>query len=114
MTTGPGSPTEQVSYSLWHFGAAIAQQDWCPMTALFGDECSCRDLVFFTWNITTLEERSDAKFGLAATVSGEQPSHWQITADTDEETDGPIAVWFTFERPVAWGKGSLLLRDNHC
>ena len=114
MTTGSGSPTEQVSDWLSHFGAAMAQRDWSAVTALFGDECYWRDLVSFTWNITTLEGRSDIRSGLAATVSGVQPSHWQITGEADEETDGTIAAWFTFETAVAWGKGYVRLRDNRC
>ena len=114
MTTGSGSPTEQVSDWLSHFGTAMSQQDWSAVAALFGDECYWRDLVSFTWNITTLEGRSDIKSGLAATVSGVQPSHWQITGEADEETDGTIAAWFTFETAVAWGKGYVSLRDNRC
>ncbi len=107
------SPTEQVSDWLLRFGTALQGQDWSALAELFGDECYWRDLVSFTWNITTMEGRGEIQAALAATVSDVQPGSWQIEGEASDE-EGTIAGWFTFETAVSRGKGYLRLRDGRC
>ena len=47
------TPTQQVSEWLAALGAALERGDVAGAVALFGDDSYWRDLVSFTWNITT-------------------------------------------------------------
>ena len=49
------TPTQQVSEWLAALGAALERGDAAGAAALFGDDSYWRDLVSFTWNITTAE-----------------------------------------------------------
>jgi putative flavoprotein involved in K+ transport len=47
-----------VTQFLSDFGHALAARDIAAATAMFQDDCYWRDLVSFTWNITTCEGRA--------------------------------------------------------
>ena len=49
------TPSERAARWLAQFGSAVVAPDVAGAAALFHDECYWRDLVFFTWNIKTME-----------------------------------------------------------
>ena len=80
-----------VSAWLSKFEAALSSSDSKAAAALFGDECYWRDLVSFTWNIKTMEGRSEIDAMLAATLAQVKPSNWQIQGEARKPTASPRA-----------------------
>ena len=113
MTDQQDSPTLQSTAWLKQFGAALDRQDWSAVVDLFCEECYWRDLISFTWNITTLEGKAQIQAMLAATISPAQPANWLITGKATTEGD-VTAAWFTFETAVGRGKGYLRLKAGKC
>ena len=113
MTDCSISPTQQVCEWLSRFGTALDQKDWSAAADQFDQECYWRDLIAFTWNIKTLEDKDEIQAMLAATISAVQPSHWQITGEATDE-NGVISGWFAFETALARGKGYVRLKVGKC
>ena len=95
------------------FGRALERRDGAGAAALFGQECYWRDLVSFTWNLTTSEGRPAIEAMLAATLAETKPGAFQGTGEASE-TDGVIEGWFIFETAVARCKGHIRLKDGAC
>ena len=115
----PGAETsgdyasESVRNWLARFGAALASGDLAAASALFAAECFWRDLIAFTWNITTAEGRERIEAMLDATLSGTQPRGWVLT-EPAAEADGVVSGWIGFETEVGRGRGFVRLRDGLC
>ena len=87
------------------FEQALSAKDADAVAALFAAESYWRDLVSFTWNITTVEGRDgvgDLVRGTDAGASGFR------TTEEPTEADGVTTAWIAFETAV--GRGSGLLR----
>jgi putative flavoprotein involved in K+ transport len=106
-----GAPTQRVSAWLRDFEDALVRADIAAATALFIETSFWRDLVTFTWNITTLEGRAAIGAMLAANLSQITPNTFALTGDATV-TDGIIEGWFTFETAVARGTGLVRLKDQ--
>jgi putative flavoprotein involved in K+ transport len=113
MSDSARTPTQQASTWLADFGAALERADLDAALALFDADSYWRDLVSFTWNITTLEGRDAIRAMLETTLAAAKPSGWQILGEASA-TDGVTECWFTFETAVARGKGHLRLRGERC
>ena len=107
------SPTEQASRWLSDFGVALEESNIAAATALFGTECYWRDLVTFTWNITTLEGQNQIRAMLEAQLDIVRPGVWRIKGDATHAY-GVTEAWFTFETAVARGVGLLRLKNGAC
>jgi putative flavoprotein involved in K+ transport len=112
-TTQPASAATVVTAWLADFSAALAAGDAHAAAALFTEDCYWRDLVSFTWNITTMEGRPAIEAMLAQTLARVQPEDWKVT-DGEEPAgaDGVIEAWIDFGTPVGRGHGHLRLRDG--
>ena len=108
-----GTPTQQLSAWFNDFGAALASGDAGAAAALFADECYWRDLVAFTWNITTLEGRDGIARMLKARLADVRPSGWAVRGETTE-ADGVTDGWFTFETGLGRGEGHIRLKEGKC
>ncbi|MCU4160530.1 NAD(P)/FAD-dependent oxidoreductase [Acidiphilium sp. AL] len=102
-----------VSNWLADFESALAQRDIEAATALFADECYWRDLVSFTWNIKTVEGRSEIAALLDAVLEAVKPRHFLIDGEA-AEADGVTEGWFSFETEAARGRGHIRLKDGTC
>ena len=93
------------------FESALAAADGDAVAALFVEDCYWRDLVSFTWNITTAEGR-DAVRDLVTAVAGRvAPRGWQVSdGEEPAEAGGVTEAWIEFETAVGRGKGQLRLR----
>ncbi len=107
------TPTETVSAWLAQFAAALTRRDIPAVLALFDDDCYWRDLVTFTWNITTAEGKDAIETMLAATLDHTRPGGWKIDGEATASGDVTEA-WLTFETAVARGKGHVRLRNGKC
>jgi putative flavoprotein involved in K+ transport len=105
------SASDKMTAWLKQFDAALRAGDAEPASALFVEDCYWRDLISFTWNITTQEGRAEVAAMLAETLARVQPSRWALTEPADE-ADGIITGWISFETAVARGYGHLRLRGD--
>lgn len=102
------TPTQQVSEWLAALGAALERGDAESAATLFGDDSYWRDLVAFTWNITTAEGNQKVREMIAQAVIPAKPSAWQLEGEA-AETNGVTEGWLRFETGVARGYGHVRL-----
>ena len=105
------SAIESVQSWLSEFASALERGDAAAAAALFETDGLWRDLVSFTWNITTLEGPAAIERMLDSSLAQTGPRKWAIE-ETPTETDGLIESWLTFETGVARGRGYLRLRNG--
>src|SRR6476469_1612447 len=112
-TSGPRSAVEGW---LSAFEQALTAGDVEAVVELFAADCYWRDLVSFTWNITTVEGRDGVRDLLESTLARVQPSGFAVADDLGEpaEADGVTDAWLRFETAVGRGVGHLRLRDGRC
>jgi len=92
---------------------ALQQGDSAAVAELFQEECYWRDLVFFTWNLRTLESHQDIKDMLASQLSAIQPV--QFSRDTKEvnvQTDEWFEGWFHLDSQIARGYGHIRIKNG--
>jgi len=113
MSNDARTPSERVSTWLAGFGAALERADIAAAVAMFDDDSYWRDLVTFTWNITTLEGKPAIQAMLDTTLGEVRPTSWALTGEatgSSELSEG----WFSFETAVARGKGQIRLKGDRC
>ncbi|MBZ9675233.1 NAD(P)/FAD-dependent oxidoreductase [Mesorhizobium sp. ES1-1] len=107
------APTKQAAAWLESLSKALSAGDAQSAANLFVDDCYWRDLLSFTWNVTTMEGRDAIADMLRTTLATTKPRAWQITGEATED-EGTIEAWFTFETELAWGQGIMRLRGGRC
>jgi len=93
------------------FESALRARDIPAAAALFATDCFWRDLVAFTWNITTVEGRDGVSELLTATLDTADPSGFAVTEEP-AEAGGVIEAWIRFETATGRGTGLLRLKDE--
>jgi putative flavoprotein involved in K+ transport len=91
--------------------AALSARDVPAAARLFATESYWRDLVSFSWNITTVEGREGVEQLLEQTLAGTDPSGFALDEPADE-ADGVVTAWFVFETAVGRGRGLLRLIEE--
>ncbi|WP_292696653.1 NAD(P)/FAD-dependent oxidoreductase [Mesorhizobium sp.] len=107
------APTKQAAAWLESLAQALAAGDAAAASNLFVDDCYWRDLLTFTWNITTMEGREAIADMLGSTLATARPKAWQLIGEATSD-EGTIEAWFSFETAVARGEGIIRLRDGRC
>jgi putative flavoprotein involved in K+ transport len=93
------------------FGAALEQGDVDRAAGMFGEQSFWRDLIAFSWNITTVEGPAGVRELLTGTLASTRPTGWRSTEEPTE-ADGVTEAWIEFETGVGRGMGHLRLRDG--
>jgi len=93
------------------FEAALVSGDKDAVSALFLDDCHWRDLVAFTWNITTLDGKGAIGEMLGECLGHTRPAHFAIDGEA-MEMEGLIEGWFTFDTANAHAQGCVRLVDG--
>ncbi|HEY6746505.1 MAG TPA: NAD(P)/FAD-dependent oxidoreductase [Mycobacteriales bacterium] len=106
--TGAGS---QVDAWLAGFGEALEAGDAERAAGMFGEQSFWRDLIAFSWNITTVEGPAGVRELLDGTLESTKPTGWHTTEEPIE-ADGVTEAWIAFETAVGSGRGHLRLRDG--
>jgi putative flavoprotein involved in K+ transport len=101
----------RVAAWLADFEAALAARDVDAAAGLFATTCYWRDLIAFSWNLTTVENRDGVSDLLRNTLDHTDPSGF-TTTEPVEEADGVITAWIAFETAVGRCKGLLRLNDE--
>src|SRR5579859_3943200 len=78
------TPTQQVSEWLAALGAALERGDAEGAANLFGADSYWRDLVAFSWNITTAEDSARVRQMIEQAVIPAKPSNWQLEGEAGE------------------------------
>ncbi|MGR7026964.1 flavin-containing monooxygenase [Geodermatophilus sp. URMC 62] len=86
------------------FEDALRARDVARAAGMFARTSFWRDLVAFTWNITTVEDPAGVTDLLTATLDRTDPSGFAVSEEP-EEADGVTTAWFTFETAVGRGRG---------
>ncbi|HET8599657.1 MAG TPA: NAD(P)/FAD-dependent oxidoreductase [Segeticoccus sp.] len=105
------SPQARVDAWLSGFEESLRQRDLDRAVGMFAPTCFWRDLVAFSWNITTVEHRDGVRDLLAHTLEGTDPSGF-TTSEPPEEAGGVTTAWITFETAVGRGRGLLRLTEE--
>jgi putative flavoprotein involved in K+ transport len=90
------------------FQAHSDARDPEAIASLFAPECFWRDLVAFSWNIVTVENRDGVADLARQCLARTAPSGLRVTEPADE-ADGVITAWFAFETSVGRGTGLVRL-----
>jgi putative flavoprotein involved in K+ transport len=106
-----GTPQDRVDRWLADFQEALDARDVERAVQLFATDCYWRDLVSFTWNITTAEGREGVGDLLRSCLDGTAPVGFHAT-EPATEADGVTEAWIAFETAVGRGKGLLRLKDE--
>jgi putative flavoprotein involved in K+ transport len=109
----PHSHTESVRSWLESFGAALEDGDIDAALLLFGESCFWRDMLAFTWNITTAEGAHEIRAMLRATLPGTAPASWRVDGKETEKS-GAVSAFISFETGVGRGQGHLRLVGGKC
>ncbi|GLY40252.1 FAD-dependent oxidoreductase [Amycolatopsis sp. NBRC 101858] len=90
------------------FEAALAARDADRAAALFATTSFWRDLIAFTWNLKTVENRDGVKDLLLTTMDTADASGFHVTEEPTE-ADGVVDAWIGFETAAGRGRGHLRL-----
>lgn len=92
---------------------ALADRDAAAASHLFADECYWRDLVLLTWNLKTLEGRSQIADMLAAQLGAVAPVRFSLDErEAVEEADGMVSAWIVVDTRHARGSGHVRIKDG--
>ena len=104
-------PQQQVDAWLAGFEAALQARDVERAAGMFASRSFWRDLVAFSWNLTTVEDPAGVAGLLRATLEVTGPSGF-ATEEEPTAADGVTTAWIRFETAVGRGKGLLRLVDE--
>jgi putative flavoprotein involved in K+ transport len=95
------------------FNTAMAAGDGPAMASCFETDGYWRDLLAFTWNISTMQGHDEIATMLASQLTVTAPLALQIDTDEPVEDDGScLSAWVRFETALAHGYGFIRVRDG--
>jgi len=106
-----GSPVERTDAWLAAFQEALTARDVDRAAGMFAATSFWRDLIAFSWNITTVEGPDGVRDLLSATLDRTDPSGFR-TSEEPTEDDGVVSAWIEFETAVGRGRGHLRLQEE--
>ncbi len=104
-------PTAAAEQWFADFEDALAARDVHRAAAAFAANSFWRDLVAFSWNLTTVEDPAGVETFLGETLAHTDPSRFALEESAAED-GGVITAWFTFETAVGRGRGLVRLREE--
>jgi putative flavoprotein involved in K+ transport len=111
QSTDADDPAGRVTAWLEAFQSALTARDVDRAAELFAPTCFWRDLVAFSWNITTAEGQDGVRDLLRATLETTDPRAFRA-AEPPTGADGVDEAWIEFETAVGRGRGHLRLTDG--
>jgi putative flavoprotein involved in K+ transport len=111
LDSPPLTPVQRAETWLNDFEEALRARDVARAAGMFAATSFWRDLISFTWNITTVENPDGVADLLGATLESTDPTSFALEEPPDE-ADGVTTAWFTFETAVGRGRGLLRLVEE--
>ncbi|GAA1257974.1 NAD(P)/FAD-dependent oxidoreductase [Pseudonocardia aurantiaca] len=102
---------DRVDGWLSDFEQALAARDADRVAGLFAPTSFWRDLIAFTWNLTTVENRDGVADLVRASAEAAGAHGFHVTEEPTE-ADGVVEAWIGFETAVGQGRGHLRLTDE--
>ena len=102
---------DRVDGWLSDFEQALAARDADRVAGLFAPTSFWRDLIAFTWNLTTVENRDGVADLVRASAEAAGAHGFHVTEEPTE-ADGVVEAWIRFETAVGRGRGHLRLTDE--
>ena len=105
-------------------GSACSVQRWlsqfekglaagCTRECFSSTRCFWRDMVSFTWNISTFEGTEHVARALAETASVAAPHSWRVDGTPSVGPDGETEAWLTFKTATGLGKAHVRLDEEN-
>jgi putative flavoprotein involved in K+ transport len=107
----PSTAAQRAESWLSAFEEALRARDVARAAGMFAATGFWRDLIAFSWNITTVEDPAGVAELLTATLDRTDPTAFAVEEPPDE-ADGVTTAWFTFETAVGRGRGLVRLVDE--
>ncbi|HEX2073214.1 MAG TPA: NAD(P)/FAD-dependent oxidoreductase [Geodermatophilus sp.] len=107
----PRTAADRADAWLSGFEEALRDRDVARAAGMFAPTSFWRDLIAFSWNITTVEDPAGVTDLLTETLDRTDPRFFAVE-EPPEEADGVLTVWFTFETAVGRGRGIARLVDE--
>jgi putative flavoprotein involved in K+ transport len=111
LDSPPLTPQQRAESWLAGFEEALRGRDVERAAGMFAATSFWRDLVAFSWNLTTVENPDGVTDLLTATLAATDPSGFAVE-EPPEEADGVTTAWFTFETAVGRGRGLVRLVEE--
>jgi putative flavoprotein involved in K+ transport len=111
LDSPPLTPQQRVESWLAGFEEALRGRDVERAAGMFAATSFWRDLVAFSWNLTTVENPDGVTDLLTASLDATDPSGFAVE-EPPEEADGVTTAWFTFETAVGRGRGLVRLVEE--
>ncbi|MGY2074349.1 flavin-containing monooxygenase [Blastococcus sp. SYSU DS0828] len=111
LDTTTQAPAQRGERWLADFADALRARDVARAAGMFAATSFWRDLIAFSWNITTVENPAGVSDLLTQTLERTDPSSFTV-AEPPEEADGVTTAWFTFETAVGRGTGLVRLVEE--
>jgi putative flavoprotein involved in K+ transport len=111
LDSPPLTPQQRAESWLAGFEEALRGRDVERAAGMFAATSFWRDLVAFSWNLTTVENPDGVTDLLTATLDATDPSGFAVE-EPPEEADGVTTAWFTFETAVGRGRGLVRLVEE--
>jgi putative flavoprotein involved in K+ transport len=108
LDSPPQTAADPAASWLAGFEEALRARDVARAAGMFAATSFWRDLVSFTWNITTVEGPAGVTQLLTETLDRTDPRSFAVE-ESPEEADGVVTAWFTFETAVGRGRGLVRL-----
>jgi putative flavoprotein involved in K+ transport len=105
------SARDRVDGWLSDFEQALAARDADRVARLFAATSFWRDLIAFTWNLTTVENPDGVADLVRASAEAPDVRGFHV-AEEPTEADGVVEAWIGFETAVGRGRGHLRLTDE--
>lgn len=110
-STTQTTPQERAEAWFSAFEKALAAHDIDAAAGLFAAESYWRDLVAFSWNLTTVEHPEGVHHLLDHTLESTAAREFRVEEPPETE-DGVTTAWFTFETEVGRGRGLVRLVEE--
>ncbi|MEP7091353.1 MAG: NAD(P)/FAD-dependent oxidoreductase, partial [Nocardioidaceae bacterium] len=104
LTTTSDGPQQRADAWLGAFEGALRDRDVERATGLFATTCFWRDLIAFSWNLTTVENHDGVADLLRHTLDAADPTGF-ATEEPPTEEGGILTAWIVFETAVARCRG---------
>ncbi|MGY1810300.1 flavin-containing monooxygenase [Blastococcus sp. SYSU D00669] len=111
LDTPPLTPQRKAETWLADLEDALRARDVARAAGLFATTSFWRDLIAFSWNLFTVEDRDGVTELLTATLERTDPTGFAVE-EPPEEADGVTTAWFTFDTAVGRGRGLLRLVEE--
>src|SRR3954454_960484 len=111
LDSPPLTPQQRAESWLTGIEQALRDRDVARAAGMFAATSFWRDLVAFSWNLTTVENPAGVAELLTGTLESTDPTAFAVEEPPDEAA-GVTTAWFPFETAVGRGRGLVRLVEE--